>query len=146
VAKRLPKETLEWMAAVPTFSACTKRELRQIVGIGTPAPISERTVLTEQGKPGREAFLIISGTARCLINGKEVAQFGPGDFVGDLSLLDRGPRTATVVATSPMDTLVFEPREFNSLLADAPSIARRMLSALAGRLRIADQQLSDAQR
>lgn len=120
---------------VPLFSSCTRSELKSIANLGTRATVREGKVLTEQGRPGREFFLVVSGTARCLINGREVARFGPGDFFGEMALLDGQPRSATVLATSPMDVLVLDRREFSTLLDESPTIARKLLQAMATRQR-----------
>jgi CRP/FNR family cyclic AMP-dependent transcriptional regulator len=131
----IPKQVLEMLAAVPLFSECSKDELRRIVGLGTSVTVPEGTTLTRQGAVGREFFLVTSGTARCLIDGRLIARFGPGDFFGEMALLDRAPRTATIIADSPMEVLVLDAREFDSLIDDAPSIARKLLKALAARQR-----------
>jgi CRP/FNR family cyclic AMP-dependent transcriptional regulator len=120
---------------VPLFSSVSRAELRSIANLGTRATVKKDKNLTEQGRPGREFFLVVSGTARCLINGIEVARFGPGDFFGEMALLDGQPRTATVVATSPMDVLVLDRREFSTLLDESPTISRKLLQAMATRQR-----------
>jgi CRP-like cAMP-binding protein len=135
MARGVPRQVLEMLAEVPLFSACSKAELRRIVGLGTSLSVAPGAVLTKQGAVGREFFLVTSGTARCYIDGKQVARFGPGDFFGEMALLDQAPRTATIVADDSMDLLVLDAREFDSLLDDAPSITRKLLKALAARQR-----------
>jgi CRP/FNR family transcriptional regulator, cyclic AMP receptor protein len=132
---RIPKEVIEQLGSVPLLSQCTKDELRQIAMLGTAIPIRDGKVLTRQGDPAQEFFLIREGKARCLVDGTEVAEFGPGDFFGEMALLDEGPRHATVVAEGPMDVLVFERREFWGLLDAAPTISKKLLVALAKRER-----------
>ena len=92
-------------------------------------------MLTEQGRSGREFFLVLDGQASCLVDAIEVASFGPGDYFGEMALLDGGPRHATVIARGPMDVLVLETREFWALLDAAPSIAKKLLIVLAQRER-----------
>jgi len=135
MARGVPRQVLEMLAAVPLFSACSKAELRRIVGLGTSVTVAPGTTLTTQGAVGREFFLVTSGTARCFRDGMLVARFGPGDFFGEMALLDQAPRTATIVADEPMELLVLDAREFDSLIDDAPSIARKLLKALAARQR-----------
>jgi CRP/FNR family cyclic AMP-dependent transcriptional regulator len=135
MARGVPKQVIDWLGAVPLFSTCSKAELRAIASLGTELNVAAGRVLTEQGKPGREFFLVISGTARCEINGKRVATFGPGDFFGEMALIDRGPRTATVTAETPMELLVLDSREFNELLDASPSISKKLLLAFAARRR-----------
>jgi len=98
-------------------------------------------VLVEEGTAGREFFLIVSGTAKVTRNGREAAVLGPGSHFGELSLLDRRPRSASVVSESEMDVLVLDQRHFNALLDSVPTIARKLLAALATRLREQDAKV-----
>ena len=98
------------------------------------------SVLCEEGKVGKEFCLIISGTAKVTKNNHEVAILGPGDAFGELSLLDHLPRSATVTAESEMELMVLPAREFTSVLEDIPSMAIRLLEAMAKRLRDADDK------
>ena len=79
--------------------------------------------------------MIIEGTARVERHGRKVAELGPGGFFGDLALLDRAPRNATVVAQTPMELVVLGQREFSGLIDDVPGFARKLLAGLARRLR-----------
>ncbi len=136
--ERVARRELDMLAAVPLFSSCGQAELRQIARLGTPVPVPAGRVLTVEGTPGREFFLILEGAAECTIGGRHAAQFGPGDFFGEMALLDGGPRTATVTALTDMEVLVLDAREFSSLLAASPSITTKVLGTLARRLRAAD--------
>ena len=135
MARGVPKAVIEMLRAVPLLSACSTAELRDVANLGTQLPMPDGRVLIEQGKPGREFFLLTAGKARCLVDGIEVAQFGPGDFFGEMALLERGPRQATVVVDGPAEVLVLDGREFDRLLDTAPSIARKLLKAVAERER-----------
>jgi CRP/FNR family cyclic AMP-dependent transcriptional regulator len=135
MARRVPKQIIDMLRAVPLFSECTAQELRDIANIGSHVQVPDGKVLTEQGKPGLEFFLLQEGKARCLIDGTEVAEFGPGDFFGEMALLEHGPRHATVITDGPANVLVLDGREFDTLLEEAPSIARKMLTVLAQRER-----------
>lgn len=126
---------IDMLASVPLLSGCNKKELRQIVNLGTKVKVRDGDVLTEQGRPGREFFMVLDGRARCLVDADTVATFGPGDYFGEMALLDQGPRHATVIADGPMDVLVLESREFWALLARAPSISKKLLVTLAQRER-----------
>jgi CRP/FNR family transcriptional regulator, cyclic AMP receptor protein len=136
MARGVPKEVIDLLQAVPLFSECNKRELRQVASLGVPLQVPDGATLTEQGKPGFEFFLIMEGKARCLVDGSVVAEFGPGDFFGEMALLDHGPRHATVVADGPGEYLVLNSGEFSTLLDTSPSITRKLLTALAMRERI----------
>jgi len=120
------------------FSSCTGSELRKIRSSLDEVVVPEGKVLVEEGRVGLEFFLIVSGTATVTRNGKKVATLGPGGYFGELSLLDRKPRSATVVSDTEMDVLVLSQRQFNSVLQSVPTIARKMLSAMANRVREAD--------
>jgi CRP-like cAMP-binding protein len=126
---------LDKLKAVPLLSGCNGKELRQIANLGVRLTVRDGTAMTRQGKPGREFFLLIDGAPRCTVDGNLVATFGPGDFFGEMALLDRGPRHATVVAQGPAEVLVLYGNEFDDLMEASPSIARKLLSALAERAR-----------
>lgn len=135
MVRRVPKSITDMLRAVPLFSECSAKELRDIANIGAEVPVSDGTRLTEEGATGREFFLMVDGKALCLIGGNQVAEFGPGDFFGEMALLEHGPRHATVVSEGPSHVLVLDSREFATLLDKCPSIARKLLSVLAQRER-----------
>jgi CRP-like cAMP-binding protein len=126
------------LSSVRLFSACTKRELRDIAGLCTPAFVAEGFVLTTQGSPGVDCFVIADGEAAVHIDGRPVATVGPGDCVGEMALLDGGPRTATVVARTPMRLYTMTPGEFRSFLETSTDVSRKILVSLACRLRQAE--------
>ena len=90
--------------------------------------------LTKQGATGREFMIILDGEAEVFIDGELVASRGPGDFFGEIALLADRPRTATVVAKTPVSVEVIGHREFATLVADRPEIAAELLAAMAERL------------
>lgn len=96
--------------------------------------------LCEEGTTGREAFVIVEGTAEVRRNNKKVATLGPGDCVGELALLDHGPRTATVTAATDLKVLVIGAREFAAIVDAVPPIAHKLLKSLAARIRDLDAQ------
>ncbi|MGA2836959.1 MAG: cyclic nucleotide-binding domain-containing protein [Acidimicrobiales bacterium] len=120
------------------FSSCTGAELRKIRSSLDSVSVPAGKILVEEGHIGQEFFIIVDGRAVVSRNGKRVATLGPGDHFGELALLDRRPRSASVVSETDLDVLVMSQRQFNSLLESVPSIARKLLSALATRLREAD--------
>jgi CRP-like cAMP-binding protein len=101
------------------------------------------TTITEEGSSAHELLVVLSGTATCRAKGKRLARFGPSDFFGEISLIDRGPRSATVVADSDMELLVLDSREFRRLVLASPTIAWKILATMAGRLRLADEALTN---
>ena len=86
------------LASVPLFSLCSKKELQAVAKATDEMELPAGRVLCEQGSTGREAFIILDGTAEVTRNDQQVAIAGPGTCVGELALLDHGPRTATVTA------------------------------------------------
>src|SRR5437016_580774 len=103
----------EHIAAVPMFAVCTKKELQTISRLATEIDVAEGKVLTKEGRPGQEFIIVLTGTAVATQNGRKVATFGPGDYFGEIALLDPGPRTATIVAQTPMSLAVITPNDFD---------------------------------
>jgi len=123
------------------FSGCTNSELRRIRSSLDEVQVPKGKVLVEEGRIGLEFFLIVEGRAVVTRKGRKVATLGPGGYFGELALLDRRPRSASVVSETDMDVLVLSQRQFNGLLESVPTISRKMLAAMANRLREADSKL-----
>lgn len=132
---------LDHLASVPLFSACSRRELGKIAKAGDELTVDAGHVLVSQGDAGRECFVVIEGTATVKRGTRKVASLGPGDCVGELAILDHGPRTATVVADGKMTLFVLGARQFAGVLEDVPSLSRKVMAALAGRVRELDSKL-----
>jgi CRP-like cAMP-binding protein len=128
----------EALQQVDLFRRCTKKELRAVAALCTALTVDEGFVLTTQGGPGHECFVIGAGQASAYIDGEPIATVGPSEVIGEMSLLDGGVRTATVTATTPMTLYVMSPREFQALLHDNPAIALKVMTTLARRLRAAE--------
>jgi CRP-like cAMP-binding protein len=131
---------LDHLANVRLFSACSKRDLQKIARASDEVSVEAGRVLVEEGSRGREAFVILDGTATVKRNGRKVASLGPGDQFGELALLDGGPRTATVVADGPMQVLVIGQREFTGVLDEVPGLAHKVMSSMAQTIRALDQK------
>jgi CRP/FNR family cyclic AMP-dependent transcriptional regulator len=129
---------LDHLAEVPLFAAASRKDLQKIARASDEVDVKSGRVLVDQGRPGHEFFLILDGSASVRRNNRKVAELGPGQYFGELSLLDRGPRTATVVADTDMKVLVLGQREFLGVLDDVPGLAYKILRIMAGRLRDAD--------
>jgi CRP/FNR family cyclic AMP-dependent transcriptional regulator len=134
------EQYLDHLASVPLFSGCTTRELRDVAKATVELTLDEGKEFVTQGDVGREAFIIVEGSADVYRGGHKIATLGPGDCVGELALLDHGPRTATVVAATPLTVLVLGPREFSGLLDEVPTLNHKILAALASRVRELDSQ------
>ena len=128
-------DKIKALSTVRLFSGCSKRELQSVARLCTPLSVEEGFVLTTEGTPARECFVIADGKARVTIGGRKVGEVGPGECVGEMALLDGGRRTATVTAESPMSTYVLSVSEFRSLLGVSPTILRHIATSLAQRLR-----------
>lgn len=139
---RIPKQQLDLLGAVPLFSACTTNELRAIAQLGAPVEAEAGAVLIKKGKPGREFFLVLSGSADCIVGRRTVGTFKKGDYFGEMALLQGGIRSADVIARTDMELLVLDAREFRSMLMTTPSITVKMLAHLAERLSEADARIS----
>ena len=125
------------------FSSCTGSELRKIRSSLDEVEVPEGKVLVEEGRVGMEFFIIVSGYAAVTREGTKVATLGPGGHFGELALLDRRPRSASVESETAMDLLVLSQRQFNSILTTVPTISRKLLAAMADRLREADARAYD---
>jgi len=129
------QDAMSRLGQVPIFSECTKRELTIIGRAAKEVSHREGTVIAREGERGVGLFLILEGQCRVSIGGKTKAKLGPGDFFGEVALLDGGPRTATVTALTPVRLVGITGWVFRGLLMEHPSIALKTLEAVAGRLR-----------
>jgi len=126
------------IASIWLFSECSAKEIRSISSVADAVTVPAGRTLVKEGTIGRELYLIVSGTASVQRNGRQVATLGSGQHFGELSLLDRRPRNATVVSKTEMDLLVIGQRQFNGLLDTIPTLARKLISAMAARMRDQD--------
>jgi CRP-like cAMP-binding protein len=126
---------LELIAAVPLFTGFNRREIEAVGRIMDEIDVKAGRVLTREGASGREFFIVVSGSVRVERNGRKVNELGPGDFLGEIALIDRGPRTATVIATEPCQLLVLDIGGFNTLVSKYPTVQGKIMRALAVRLR-----------
>jgi CRP/FNR family transcriptional regulator, cyclic AMP receptor protein len=128
------------LAKVPLFSACSKKELQLIARRAERVKVPAGKVLVREGAAGAEFFVILDGTADVTRHGQRVATLGPGDSFGELALLDRSPRNATVTAKTEMDVAVLGQREFAAMIDEVPGFAHKLLTGIAHRLREFDAQ------
>jgi CRP-like cAMP-binding protein len=126
------------LANVPLFSALSKRDLQRVAKASDEVSIDAGRVLVEQGRTGHEFFLILDGEAVIRRNNRKIATLGPGQYFGELAILDRGPRSASVIANTDMRVLVLGQREFVGVLDSIPGMASKLLTTMAQRLREAD--------
>jgi CRP/FNR family transcriptional regulator, cyclic AMP receptor protein len=125
---------VELIKRAPLFSQCSKRELADVASVADEIDLRAGKELTRQGRQGREFFVLIEGEADVRKNGRKIATMKGGDFFGEIALVSSKPRTATVVATTPVRVLVLTERSFKRLLERSPSIQLKVLQALAERI------------
>jgi CRP-like cAMP-binding protein len=128
---------VETLATVPLFSACSKKELQLVAKSADQVTYPAGRAVVTEGAAGAEFFVILDGHARVERHGKQVATLGPGGFFGDLALLDRAPRNASVIADSELAVAKLGQRAFDALL-DHPGFSKKLLAGLARRLREQD--------
>lgn len=131
---------LEHLQDVPMFSACTKRDLQLIGRHAENLTLPAGKVVMEEGRSGDEFFIIAAGKATVSRDGNDVAVLGPGDYFGELALLDRAPRNATVTADTELEVFLLGRREFNGLLAEVPTLSRKLMVGMARRLHELDSR------
>jgi CRP-like cAMP-binding protein len=129
---------LDHLAGVSLFSACSKKDLNLVARRAEEVQVPAGKVLVREGETGHEFFVIVDGTARVTRQGKRVATLGAGQAFGELALLDKHPRNATVTAETDMDLVVLGQREFAGIIDEVPGFARKLLAGMATRLREAD--------
>ena len=125
---------VDLIRGVPLFARCSRAEIAEVAKIADEIDIPADKELTREGDRGREFFVLLEGTATVRRGGRKVNALGPGDFFGEIALVSRSPRTATVTTTSPSRLLVITDSRFRSLLEHSPRIQLRILEALADRL------------
>jgi CRP-like cAMP-binding protein len=125
---------LELLKRVPLFRGLSKRDLEEVAKIADELDFKEGKKLTTEGASGREFFVIVEGTAEVTKGRRKLRMLSDGDFFGEISLITRMPRTATVTTVSPVRALVVTDRSFRSLLEHQPTIQNKVLKALGDRL------------
>lgn len=131
-------EKIEHLRRVPLFAHMGNRELERLGQLADEVELGLDQLLTQQGKSGSEFFIVLDGRMTVLQDGRPVGNMGPGDFFGEIALIEERPRTATVRTDGIARLLVINHREFHELMDEFPAIRQAVLSALADRLRKAE--------
>jgi CRP-like cAMP-binding protein len=118
----------------PLFEGLANKQLARLARLTDDLEVPAGAELCREGKSGREFFVIIDGEAEVTRGGKHVATIGSGEFFGEIALLERVVRTATVTAKTPLRFFVVSDTAFSSVLDTDPSIERKLLRTLARRL------------
>jgi len=132
----------EALSDVPLFAGLSKRHLRHIAGLSVEESFPEGATIAEEGKPGETFHVMLDGEAKVLRAGRKINRLLPGDFFGEIALIDAGPRTASVIAETPVTTLTIARKRFQKMLEEDPSIVVAMLEELAKRLRNNERSLT----
>jgi CRP-like cAMP-binding protein len=132
---RLGKDKkVELISRVPLFAKCSKRDLQKIASVADEIDLPEGRQLTREGERGREFFVLLDGGAEVRQKGRKLRTLGNGDFLGEIALVSKTPRTATVTTTAPTRALVITDQAFGSLVRNSPQIQAGIVEALAERL------------
>jgi CRP/FNR family transcriptional regulator, cyclic AMP receptor protein len=135
-------QKVDVLKGIPIFSYLSKKQLDEVARHADEIDVEAGHVIAKEGSRGHDLFVIVSGSATVSRQGEAIATLRPGDFVGEMSLLDGKPRSATVIADEPMALLVIMAREFEPLLLHIPELGVQLLKAMAQRLRSADEALT----
>lgn len=135
----MPNE--EFLARVPIFANCTAEEISAIAGVAQEGFFQPGQIIVTQGTPGQAFYMITAGRVEILRDGHSLGAFGPGDFFGEMSLLDSAPRSATIRALDEVACLMLSSWDFKALLERHPSIAIKLLEVLSRRLRVTDERI-----
>jgi CRP-like cAMP-binding protein len=134
------KGVIAQLANVPLFSGCSQKDLQTVARAVKDIKHKAGTVVAREGDPGVGLFIITDGSTDVTVGGKPMAKLGPGDFFGEIALLDGGPRTATVTAVTDIRLLGLTEWVFRGLMVEHAEIAVKVLQSMAGRLRTATKE------
>jgi CRP/FNR family cyclic AMP-dependent transcriptional regulator len=136
------KDSLALLGGVPLFEGLSKKELSSILSVAKQIHFDEGHDIVEEGATGVGFHLLLEGEAHVLIGGRKRATLRAGDYFGEMSLIDGGPRSATVRTSTPVRTLALTSWAFMPLLDKNPSIARKLLTEMSKRLRNIERALT----
>ncbi len=131
----------EFLARVPIFSACSPEEIAAIAAVAQESFFDAGQIVVTQGTPGQAFYLVMEGTVEYSRDGSVLGTFGPGEFFGEMSLLDEAPRSATVRATGQTWCLMLSSWDFKALLMKKPEIAIKLLEVLSRRIRVSNERV-----
>jgi CRP/FNR family cyclic AMP-dependent transcriptional regulator len=127
--------TADLLRLVPLFAGMSDRSFEAIAGVASGVRFSAGDEMLRQGDPGTAFYIIVGGRARVDRDGATLRELGPGDFLGEIALVDGSPRTATVTALDPIDALTVKRADFLDLLERLPVFRLEILNALTQRIR-----------
>ncbi|HEU5224952.1 MAG TPA: cyclic nucleotide-binding domain-containing protein [Actinomycetota bacterium] len=138
----LGKRGTDLLAQVPLFEGLSRRHLKQIADHADEISFREREIIVEAGRPGGSFFVIVEGEVKVVQGGRVIGRAGPGEFFGEISLLDGGPRTASVIAETPVVAIRLFKGAFDKVVREEPRVAGKILAVVARRLREAEKTVT----
>jgi CRP-like cAMP-binding protein len=133
-------DAVEALSRVRLLAGVERRDLERLARSFRERRFDAGQVVTREGEEGSGFFIILEGSAEVSVAGEQRRRLGPGDPLGEMALIDRGPRSATVVASTDLTCLALTPWEFRAFVEEHPTVAWSLLEAMAQRLRAADAQ------
>ena len=130
------------LSTVSFFAGFDRNALDKIAAMGEDVEVEPGGVITEQGEVGREAYLVTSGEVQVRVNGHAIATAGRGSILGEMALLDLRPRSATLVALTPVNLIAYDAKQFRKILDDMPADARAALEERDSRFRAENLEMS----
>ena len=138
----LGRRGADLLAQVPLFEGLSRRHLKQIAEHTDEISFREKETIVEAGQPGGTFFIIVEGEVRVVRGDRTIARAGPGEFFGEISLLDGGPRSASVIAETPVVAIRLFKASFDRVVRDEPRVAGKILAVVARRLREAERTVT----
>jgi len=138
----LGKRGADVLAQVPLFEGLSRRHLKRLAEHADEISFRERETIVEEDQQGGSFFSIVEGEVKVKQGGRVIATAGPGEFFGEISLLDGGPRTATVIAATPVVAIRLFKSSFDRVVKEEPQVAGKILTVVARRLREAERTIS----
>ena len=132
-------EKLELLRRIPLFGGCDHRHVQRIGQLAEEVDVPAGKVLIRQGEIGGDLMILASGSVAVERDGARIGTLGPGDYFGEIALIDGGARTATVTTEAPSRLVVVGHREFHALMDEMPAVAAQILATLARRVRTLDE-------
>ena len=133
-------EKLDLLHQIPLFAGLDRHRIERLGQLAEEVDVPAGKVLIRQGDSGGDLMVLVSGAVSVERNGVRITTLGPGDFVGDIALIDGGARTATITTEEPSRLVVLGHREFHAVMDEIPQVAGQILATLAHRIRSLDER------
>lgn len=130
-----------WLEKVPLLAGCPDEVIDTLAESTAEIAFTDGQAIVRQGQVGNGLYVIVSGSARIVQGTDELTRIGPGDFFGELSVIDQRPRAASAIAVGTTICLALASWDLMAVLEREPSVSLNLLKELAGRLRATDEQL-----